>query len=56
MAAVNWYQTLALWRAAVFMEGNYKRFSMGNSDDPYLGLFDTGVPALADKAREIAHS
>jgi aminoglycoside phosphotransferase (APT) family kinase protein len=56
MAAVNWYQTLALWRAAVFMEGNYKRFSMGNSDDPYLGLFDTGVPALAEKAREIAYA
>jgi aminoglycoside phosphotransferase (APT) family kinase protein len=56
MAAVSWYQTLAIWRAAVFMEGNYKRFSMGNSDDPYLALFDTGVPALADKARELAHS
>jgi aminoglycoside phosphotransferase (APT) family kinase protein len=56
MEAVNWYQTLALWRAAVFMEGNYKRFSMGHSDDPYLGLFDTGVPALAEKAREIAYA
>jgi aminoglycoside phosphotransferase (APT) family kinase protein len=56
MEAVNWYQTLALWRAAVFMEGNYKRFSMGQSDDPYLGLFDTGVPALAEKAREIAYA
>jgi aminoglycoside phosphotransferase (APT) family kinase protein len=56
MEAVNWYQTLALWRAAVFMEGNYKRFSMGHSDDPYLGLFDAGVPALAEKAREIAYA
>ena len=36
------------------MEGNYKRFSMGASDDPYLALFDEGVPALAEKAREIA--
>ena len=25
MAALNWYQALALWKAAVFMEGNYKR-------------------------------
>ena len=55
MSAVNWYQALALWKAAVFMEGNYKRFSMGASDDPYLGLFDKGVPALAEKARQIAH-
>jgi aminoglycoside phosphotransferase (APT) family kinase protein len=56
MAAVNWYQALALWKAAVFMEGNYKRFSMGASDDAYLGLFDEGVPALAEKARQVAHS
>ena len=51
--ALNWYQALALWKAAVFMEGNYKRFTMGTSDDPYLGLFDRGVPALAEKARQV---
>jgi hypothetical protein len=36
------------------MEGNYKRFMLGASDDQYLALFDEGVPALAEKAREIA--
>ena len=36
------------------MEGNYKRFQAGDSDDEYLGLFDRGVPMLAEKAREIA--
>jgi aminoglycoside phosphotransferase (APT) family kinase protein len=56
MASLNWYQALALWKAAVFMEGNYKRFSMGASDDAYLGLFDEGVPALAEKARQVAES
>jgi aminoglycoside phosphotransferase (APT) family kinase protein len=56
MSALNWYQALALWKAAVFMEGNYKRFQAGNSDDEYLGLFDRGVPMLAEKAREIAQS
>jgi aminoglycoside phosphotransferase (APT) family kinase protein len=55
MSAVNWYQALALWKAAVFMEGNYRRFLAGSSDDQYLGLFDQGVPALAEKARELAH-
>jgi aminoglycoside phosphotransferase (APT) family kinase protein len=55
VSALNWYQALALWKAAVFMEGNYKRFKAGNSDDEYLGLFDRGVPMLAAKAREIAH-
>jgi aminoglycoside phosphotransferase (APT) family kinase protein len=54
MAAVNWYQALALWKAAVFMEGNFKRFSMGSTDDPYLASFDQGVPMLAEKARDIA--
>jgi aminoglycoside phosphotransferase (APT) family kinase protein len=56
VGALNWYQALALWKAAVFMEGNYKRFTMGNSDDQYLALFDEGVPALAEKAREVALS
>jgi aminoglycoside phosphotransferase (APT) family kinase protein len=54
MSALNWYQALALWKAAVFMEGNYKRFTMGATDDEYLALFDEGVPMLAEKARETA--
>ena len=56
VAALNWYQALALWKAAVFMEGNYKRFQAGSTNDEYLALFDRGVPMLAEKAREIAHS
>jgi aminoglycoside phosphotransferase (APT) family kinase protein len=56
VSALNWYQALAMWKAAVFMEGNYKRFTMGASDDQYLALFDEGVPALAEKAREVALS
>jgi aminoglycoside phosphotransferase (APT) family kinase protein len=54
VSALGWYQALALWKAAVFMEGNYKRFTSGSTDDPYLALFDEGVPALAEKAREVA--
>jgi aminoglycoside phosphotransferase (APT) family kinase protein len=54
MSALNWYQALALWKAAVFMEGNYKRYTMGASDDQYLALFDEGVPMLAEKARSVA--
>ena len=55
MGALNWYGALALWKAAVFMEGNLKRFQAGSTDDEYLGLFVEGVPMLAEKAREIAH-
>lgn len=54
MSALHWYQALALWKTAVFMEGNYKRYIAGASDDSFLALFDEGVPALAEKAREIA--
>ncbi len=51
---LNWYGALALWKAAVFMEGNLKRFQAGSTDDEYLGLFVEGVPMLAEKAREVA--
>ena len=54
MSDLNWYQALALWKAAVFMEGNYKRSLAGTTDDPYLKLFDEGVPALAEAAYEIS--
>ena len=47
---------LALWKAAVFMEGNLKRFLAGSTDDEFLGLFVEGVPMLAEKAKEIAES
>jgi aminoglycoside phosphotransferase (APT) family kinase protein len=50
---LRWYQALAIWKATVFMEGNYKRSLMGNSDDPYLKLFDKGVPQLAEAAKRI---
>jgi aminoglycoside phosphotransferase (APT) family kinase protein len=53
MSDLRWYQALALWKAAVFMEGNYKAWVAGKSDDEYLGLFDVGVPQLAEAAHEI---
>jgi aminoglycoside phosphotransferase (APT) family kinase protein len=53
---LRWYQALAIWKATVFMEGNYKRAVMGASDDPYLKLFDTGVPQLGEAALRITQS
>ncbi|MEA2426974.1 MAG: hypothetical protein QOF37_602 [Thermoleophilaceae bacterium] len=53
MSDLRWYQALAIWKAAVFMEGNYKRSLAGTTDDPYLKLFDEGVPQLAEAAHEI---
>jgi aminoglycoside phosphotransferase (APT) family kinase protein len=48
--ALDWYVTLALWKAVVFMEGNYKRALAGSTDDPYLQSFDEGVLEIADRA------
>jgi aminoglycoside phosphotransferase (APT) family kinase protein len=56
MTDLRWYQALALWKAAVFMEGNYKRSLAGTTDDPYLKLFDEGVPMLAEAAKELTGS
>lgn len=45
-----WYQVLAIWKAAIFLEGSYKRFSSGASADSYFGSLEAGVPALARTA------
>jgi aminoglycoside phosphotransferase (APT) family kinase protein len=47
---LDWYVTLALWKAVVFMEGNYKRAISGSTDDPYLKTFGEGVVELAQRA------
>ena len=52
-ATLDWYVTLALWKAVVFMEGNYKRAISGSTDDPYLKSFGEGVVELAQRALEV---
>ncbi|HEX8121360.1 MAG TPA: phosphotransferase family protein [Solirubrobacteraceae bacterium] len=54
MTDIRWYQTLALWKSIVFMEGNYKRAISGATDDPYLKQFGDGVLQLADRAEAMA--
>jgi aminoglycoside phosphotransferase (APT) family kinase protein len=53
MQALNWYVTLALWKAVVFMEGNYKRALRGSTDDPFLKTFGESVVQLARRAVEV---
>jgi aminoglycoside phosphotransferase (APT) family kinase protein len=53
MTDIRWYRTLALWKAAVFMEGNYRRAISGTTDDPWLKGFGAGVVELADRARAL---
>jgi aminoglycoside phosphotransferase (APT) family kinase protein len=54
MSDVRWYTTLALWKAAVFLEGSYKRRLAGTTEDAFFDMLETGVPALAERALGIA--
>jgi aminoglycoside phosphotransferase (APT) family kinase protein len=54
MRALDWYVTLALWKAVVFMEGNYKRALAGSTDDPYLKTFGDGVVEIAQRAVNVS--
>jgi aminoglycoside phosphotransferase (APT) family kinase protein len=53
---LNWYLTLALWKSAVFMEGNYKRAVAGSTDDPWLKTFGEGVVELAERALDVTRN
>jgi aminoglycoside phosphotransferase (APT) family kinase protein len=45
---LNWYTALARWKAAIFMEGNYRRALAGGSDDVFALGFRSGVDELAE--------
>jgi aminoglycoside phosphotransferase (APT) family kinase protein len=51
VGALPWYQVLALWKAAIFLEGSFRRYRAGASSDPFFATLDAGVPALARTAR-----
>lgn len=48
--AIAFYQALALWKMAILLEGSYKRFQTGVTDDPFFEELEKGVPALAAQA------
>ncbi|MBI5878174.1 MAG: phosphotransferase family protein [Chloroflexi bacterium] len=51
VANLNFYIVLAIWKLAILLEGSYKRHQLGTTDDPFFAMLDTGVPALARRAR-----
>jgi aminoglycoside phosphotransferase (APT) family kinase protein len=53
MTDIRWYRALALWKATIFMEGNYRRALAGTTDDPWLRGFGEGVVELAERARAL---
>ena len=50
---LRWYRALALWKAAVFLEGSYGRFLAGTTDDPFFRDLGEGVPQLVDAASRL---
>ena len=56
MTDIRWYRALALWKAAIYMEGNYRRASSGMSDDPYLRAFGDRVVELAAAAQALTET
>jgi aminoglycoside phosphotransferase (APT) family kinase protein len=54
IANLRWYRVLAAWKAAVFMEGNYRRAVSGTTDDPYLAAFGRNVVELAELAEALS--
>jgi aminoglycoside phosphotransferase (APT) family kinase protein len=53
VAGLDWYIVLAVWKAVIFMEGNYRRALSGATDDPYLMTFGDGVLELARRALDM---
>ncbi|GHB52010.1 acyl-CoA dehydrogenase [Streptomyces viridiviolaceus] len=56
LTPLPWYQTLALWKAAIFCEAIYTRWRRGERpDDTDFGpSLETGVPRLLDMAAQYA--
>jgi aminoglycoside phosphotransferase (APT) family kinase protein len=48
----GWYEVLALWRAVIFSEGNYRRAALGGTDTPFLRQAQDHAPRLAELAME----
>ncbi len=54
VGALAWYETLALWKAAVFCEGLYGRSLRGESADAWTAGLGEGVPGLLRAAADTA--
>jgi aminoglycoside phosphotransferase (APT) family kinase protein len=50
LSDLPWYQTLALWKVAIVLEGSYQRYIARSTDDPYFARLKDGVPTLAQRA------
>ncbi|MGO4382669.1 phosphotransferase family protein [Specibacter sp. RAF43] len=56
LTALPWYQTLALWKAAIFCEAIYSRWMNGERphDTSFAPILKDGVPRILERSREFA--
>lgn len=54
ISGLSWYQVLALWKSAVFLEASYRRYLEGATEDPYFAALGAGVPRIAAAAEMLA--
>jgi aminoglycoside phosphotransferase (APT) family kinase protein len=47
---IGWYEVFGLWKLAILLEGSYKRFRSGTTDDRFFAELETGVPMLIERA------
>jgi len=47
---IDYYQVLALWKSAAFLESSYRRHIEGRAPDPYFARLKEGVPEIAQRA------
>lgn len=51
---LRYYETLAVWKLAILLEGSYARHLLGATDDPFFEQMRTMVPDLAKRALRTA--
>lgn len=52
LSSLDWYEALALWKAAVFCEAIFARFLAGERDDAFASGLREGVPRLVELAAD----
>jgi len=57
LSHLHWYQTLALWKAAIFCEAMYTRWLHGERPgDDFAPTLEEGVPTLLRAASSFARN
>ena len=53
---LRFYEALALWKAVIVMEGNYRRYLDGTAPNPFFATYRDGLPLIAHRALELTRS